>query len=228
MSRSNPYDSHMCAGSNFMGQPVRDGNLHDSQVYPGSNIIMNQINTPSVPQPTRDVQATFIPRQYKVIISSNNRMNSSDTHGNFTVKLQDEIKNVASARLLNCFVHDDDYDYSSGNGSFTKATDFLTLHINQFNKNIGTTSGNAGFGDRLHDSFATIFYRGNTSTPGESTLHGNTHDVNHDVKYFDPPLRSLEEIKVNLYDNAGTDTGSNISIVFELLIETLDKVRVYR
>jgi hypothetical protein len=201
--------------------------LHNAQTYQGMNVIPNQVAFPVQPQPKRNVEPTFIPRQHKLVISSNNRLGSGDTHGNFKVILQQPIKDVVSARLLSCIVYDVDSDYASGSASFTKPTDFLTLHIDQFDKNLGTTSGNAGFGDRLEGSFATIFYRGNTITPGDSALHNNTFVDNYDVKYFDPTI-TLTELKVNLYDNAGVDTGNNIVIVFELLIETKDKVRVYR
>lgn len=199
-----------------------------NQTYDGTTVIHNPMINPMIPYPRRSTDPIFIPRQYKVIISSNNRLNASDTHGNFSVQLQDTIREVVAVRMLNCFVYDVDSDYSSGSASFTKPTDFLTLHIDNFGKNIGTSSGNGGFGDKTHDSFATIYYRGNTVTPGDSALHQNTYDINYDVKYFDPPLAALDIIKVRLYDNAGQDTGANFTIVFELLLETLEKVRVYR
>lgn len=199
-----------------------------TRTYQNTTVIQNPMINPMIPYQRRSVDPVFIPRQHKVIISSNNRLNATDTHGNFSVRLQEPIREVIAARMLNCFVYDVDSDYSSGNASFTKPTDFLTLHIDNFGKNIGTTSGNGGYGDKLHDSFATIYYRGNTITPGDSALHQNTYDVNYDVKYFDPPLPALDILKVRMYDNAGQDTGSNFTVVFELLLETLEKVRVYR
>lgn len=199
-----------------------------NQTFDGTSIIRNPMINQMVPYPQRSVDPIFIPRQHKVVISSNNRLNATDTHGNFSVQLQEPIRSVVAARMLNCFVYDVDSDYTDGSGSFVKPTDFLTLHIDNFGKNIGTTTGVGGYGDKLHDSFATIYYRGNTITPGDSALHQNTYDVNYDVKYFDPPLAALDIINVRLYDNAGQDTGSNFTVVFELLLETLEKVRVYR
>jgi hypothetical protein len=191
-----------------------------------NNVIPNTMSPPAFPQ--MQIQPTFIPRQHKVIITSNNRLYSTDTHGSFTVKLQEPIKDIVSVCMLNCYVYDVDADYTNGNASFIKPTDFLTLHIGEFGKNISTTQGNGGFGDKLHDSFAVLYYRGNGITPGDSTFHHNTYYDNKDIKLFDPPLAYLEEFKINLYDNAGVSTANNFVIVFELLIETLAKMRVYR
>lgn len=206
-----------------------NSDLHTPESYLSMNVIPNPIATPQhTTFPTRDVKPSFIPRQYKVIVHSDNKL-TGGTNGNYKVKLQEPIKDVVSARLLNCTLYDASDNYTGADSAtFTKAGDYISLHIEGFDKNIGCTTGDAGLGDRITGSFAVLYFRGpnNTATENQVLYHNSFHD-NHDIKYFDPPLAVMNELQVNLYDNSGNDTGSAIENTFELLIETKDKIRVY-
>lgn len=202
--------------------------LYNDENFKNHNIIPSQLSYPNNPPPNRDLSPKFIPRQYKIIIHSANKL-TGGTNGNYSVRLSEPIKNVVSARLLNCTLYDVGDNYTGADSaSFTKAGDYISLHIDGFEKNIGTSIGSAGLGDRINGSFAVLYYKGLNNTAVENVVnyHNSFHD-NYDIKYFDPPLSRLDTLKVNLYDNSGNDTGTAIANTFELLVETLEKVRVY-
>lgn len=182
---------------------------------------MNIIERKGISNP-RDVpdvrEPKFINRQYKLIIHSSNKI--SGTHGDYIIRLQETIKGVCTARLLSAIL------YSSGGdpGEFDEPTEFVTLHIDRFGKNKSTTNG--GLGDRLHDSFAVLDYKGNTV--GTTTIaYNNTYRDNYDLKYFDPPI-SLSEMHIQLYNNAGANTGDTYINKLEILLETTETMRDYR
>jgi hypothetical protein len=227
---ANPNMKGMDTSFSNMHISMEDNNrdLHKADVYQSMNVIPNQIAFPPPTQPERNVDPKYIPRQRKVIIHSDNK--ASGTNGNYKVKLNEPIKNVISVGLINCTLYDAGDNYAPGGGAtFNKAGDSISLHMEsggrRFDKNIGCQDGNS---DRVTGSFAILYFRGPiTNATGNQVLYHNTFNDNHDIMYFDPPISAMSDILINLYDNYGNDTGADIENTFELLIETLEKVRVY-
>jgi hypothetical protein len=183
-------------------------NMQYHNVIPTSYYAMPR-NIPRIEEPK------YINRQIKLLIHSNNKV--SGTKGDYRVKLQEPLRNIITARLMNCILYK-----SSDDEKFNSGTDFITLHIDGFNKNVSTTTTN----DRLHNSFAVLDYKGNTDSTS-ILAYNNRFTDNYDISYFDPPLNVLSEMMISFYYSNGNNTGDDYDNKIELLLETMEKIRIY-
>jgi hypothetical protein len=230
---SNSYYNSNLHGKelNEYGEYLRNSDINMS-LYNKNNIKKHDVIPTSYYAMPREIPSIrnpqFINKQIKLVIHSGNK--KSGNNGNFIVKLQQPIKDVITARLLNCLLYDEgnNYDNSRSGGSglvFSVPTDFLTLTISEFSKNQGIETKSPTL-DRIEGSFAVLDYKGNTATTNILS-YNNEYRNNYDIKYFDPPLNSLNELNIVLHDKEGYETGNAFIIKMELLIETIEKMRIY-
>lgn len=140
--------------------------------------------------------------------------------------LNEPFRDVVSVKLLNgIFIE-------SGPADTTTALTipiFITLSINELN-NIYSTSTPSG--TSLLNSFATLEY----DKTFDRDISGNTHKVNiyknkfginQDIRYFDPPLNSLSQLNISLFDDESATPAGTYKCKLEFIVETKDKLRVY-
>ena len=162
--------------------------------------------------PHPGLKSTLINRPYKLVLYKN--INETTESQVFT--LNESLKDVVSVKLVNCLI----------NTKETNASDFLVLKINEIKKNISTSGSN-----NFNDSFAII-----DIDETSSKIYKNS-GIYEDIKYFDPPLNSLNKLTFSVYNNGGADKldGSSVAenpdktftIKLELIVETKEKLRVY-
>lgn len=90
---------------------------------------------------------------------------------------------------------------------------FLTLKIDELNKNVGEKSST------ISNSFALL--HGNNLP---ELLYNNDYSTNEDIKYFDPPINSLSKLTCKI---ESSQTLASLEYVLEFLIETKTKLNVY-
>ena len=136
----------------------------------------------------------------------------TNTH---TFTLNETLKDVVSVKLLKAHVIGLTADTN---------VDFFVLHIDELKKNYGDN----GTSDKLKDSFAIIDLN-HISNPGtETNYYENTFACNEDIKYFDPPLNSLNKLTCTLYNDATTSVwGGASQLKLEFIVETKEKLRTY-
>ena len=162
--------------------------------------------------PHPGLKSTLINRPYKLVLYKD--VNATTVSQVFT--LNETLKDVVSVKLVNCLI----------NTKETNASDFLVLKINEIKKNISTSGSN-----NFNDSFAVI-----DIDEINSKIYKN-NGTYEDIKYFDPPLNSLNKLTFSVYNNGGADKldGSSVAdnpdktftIKLELIVETKEKLRVY-
>jgi len=157
--------------------------------------------------PHPGLKSTLINRPYKLVLYKN--INQTTDSQVFT--LNESLKDVVSVKLVNCLI----------NTTEATASDFLVLKINEIKKNISTSGSN-----NFNDSFAII-----DIDEIDSKIYKN-NGTYEDIKYFDPPLNSLNKLTFSVYGNGGAteldgDTAKTFTIKLELIVETKEKLRVY-
>lgn len=140
--------------------------------------------------------------------------------------LNEPFRDVVSVKLLNgIFIESGPADATS---PLTIPT-FITLSINELN-NIYSTSTPAG--NSLLDSFALLEYdktfdRDVTGNTHKVNIYKNKFGINQDIRYFDPPLNSLSQLNISLFDDESSTAAGTYKCKLEFIVETKDKLRVY-
>lgn len=152
------------------------------------------------------LKSTLINKPYKLVLYK-----YVDDTVSQVFTLNETLKDVVSVKLVNCLI----------NTTETSVSDFLVLKINEIKKNISTSNSN-----NFNDSFAVIDI---DEINSEIYKNNGTYE---DIKYFDPPLNSLNKLTFSVYGNGGAtelDGSANktFTIKLELIVETKEKLRVY-
>jgi len=140
--------------------------------------------------------------------------------------LNEPFRDVVSVKLLNgIFIESGPPDTTTP----LTIPIFITLSINELN-NIYSTSTPSG--NSLLNSFAILEY----DKTFDRDISGNTHKVNiyknkfginQDIRYFDPPLNSLSQLNISLFDDESSTPAGTYKCKLEFIVETKDKLRVY-
>ena len=139
--------------------------------------------------------------------------------------LNEPFRDVVSVKLLNgIFIEEAPADSNS-----YAAPIFITLSINELN-NIYSTSTPSG--NSLLNSFATLEYdktfdRDITGNTHKVNIYKNKFGINQDIRYFDPPLNSLSQLNISLFDDESATAAGTYKCKLEFIVETKDKIRVY-
>lgn len=187
----------------FMNNSISDNRiLQDKNEY-GNAMVENNV----LPHP--GLKSTLINRPYKLVLYKN----INDTTDSQVFTLNETLKDVVSVKLVNCLI----------NTTETTVSDFLVLKINEIKKNISTSDSN-----NFNDSFAVI----DIDIDQTSSKIYKNNGTYEDIKYFDPPLNSLNKLTFSVYGNGGANelngsTNENFKIKLELIVETKEKLRVY-
>ena len=175
--------------------------------------------------PGGQLKSTYINKPHKLVVSFDN----SDVAN--PIILNEAFRDVVSVKLLNgIYIESGPTDQTSA----LTIPVFITLSINELN-NIYSTSTPAG--SSLLNSFATLEYdktfdRDISGNSQKVNIYKNKFGINGDIKYFDPPLNSLSQLNIALYDDETTITSGENNIVsykckLEFMVETKEKLRVY-
>lgn len=146
--------------------------------------------------------------------------------GNFSFTFNHAYKDVTAVQLLKAKI----YTLSTSNSY----SEFFVLSIDELNKN---DSDNINT-HKLNDSFAflDIDTHMEHSSSGHHHIYTNIYDINKDVKYFDPPLNSLNKLTCNVYkqdqsnilnDTTNSESSIPFNIRLEFIIKTKEMTRIY-
>ena len=191
---------------NLMGMKTQFRNLNyinsnNDNLY--SQETMNKYNI----VPNLGLQSRLINKPYKLVLYKN--VNASNVEQVFT--LNEPLKDIVSVKLVNCLI----------NTTETSISDFLLLKIDEIQKNFSTNEDS----NKFRDSFALVDIDEITN---KIYKNNGTYE---DIKYFDPPLNSLNKLTFSVFSNGDTvlDGTSNktFTIKLELIVETKEKLRVY-
>tara|TARA_B110000305_G_C19369764_1_gene603842 strand:- start:467 stop:1117 length:651 start_codon:yes stop_codon:yes gene_type:complete len=158
--------------------------------------------------PHPGLKSTLINRPYKLVLYKD--VNADNVPHVFT--LNETLKDVVSVKLVNCLI----------NTTEASVSDFLVLKINEIKKNISTSGSN-----NFNDSFAII------DIDETAQLIYKNNGTYEDIKYFDPPLNSLNKLTFSVYGGGGgteldgKTLNTTFTIKLELIVETKEKLRVY-
>ena len=170
--------------------------------------------------PDKGLVPKIINKPHKLVISFNQGDVSTP------MILNEPFRDVVSVKLLNgIFIESGPADATS---PLTIPT-FITLSINELN-NIYSTSTPAG--NSLLDSFALLEYdktfdRDVTGNTHKVNIYKNKFGINQDIRYFDPPLNSLSQLNISLFDDESSTAAGTYKCKLEFIVETKDKLRVY-
>lgn len=140
--------------------------------------------------------------------------------------LNEPFRDVVSVKLLNgIFIESGPANATS---PLTIPT-FITLSINELNNIYSTSTPD---GNSLLDSFALLEYdktfdRDVTGDTHKVNIYKNKFGINQDIRYFDPPLNSLSQLNISLFDDESTTSAGTYKCKLEFIVETKDKLRVY-
>ena len=170
--------------------------------------------------PDKGLVPKIINKPHKLVVSFN------DGHVADPIILNEPFKDVVSVKLLNgIFIESGPPDTTTP----LTIPIFITLSINELN-NIYSTSTPSG--NSLLNSFAILEY----DKTFDRDISGNTHKVNiyknkfginQDIRYFDPPLNSLSQLNISLFDDESSTPAGTYKCKLEFIVETKDKLRVY-
>jgi len=195
---------------NLMGMSTQFSNLNNNNSN-NDNLFSKEIFNKYNVLPNLGLQTEFINKPNKLVLYKAFGT-ETNTH---TFTLNETLRDVVSVKLLKAHVI-----------GLTSATDvdFFVLHIDELKKNYGDN----GTSDKLKDSFAIIDLN-HVSNPGTANnYYENTFNCNEDIKYFDPPLNSLNKLTCTLYNDAATSAwGVASQLKLEFIIETKEKLRTY-
>jgi hypothetical protein len=183
-----------------------NNSISDNRILQDKNEYGNaMVENNVLPHP--GLKSTLINRPYKLVLYKN----INDTTDSQVFTLNETLKDVVSVKLVNCLI----------NTTETTVSDFLVLKINEIKKNISTSDSN-----NFNDSFAVIDI---DEINSEIYKNNGTYE---DIKYFDPPLNSLNKLTFSVYGNGGAteldgSTNKTFTIKLELIVETKEKLRVY-
>jgi hypothetical protein len=171
--------------------------------------------------PDKGLVPKIINKPHKLVLS----FNQGDVAD--PIILNEPFRDVVSVKLLNgIFIEEAPADNSS-----YAAPLFITLSINELN-NIYSTSTPPG--GPLLNSFATLEYdktydRDLTADNNYVNIYKNKFGINQDIRYFDPPLNSLSQLNISLFDDSSTPAtaAGTYKCKLEFIVETKDKLRVY-
>lgn len=187
----------------FMNNSI-SGNriLQDKNEYENAMVENNVLPHPGL-------NSILINRPYKLVLYKD----IEQTTDSQVFTLNETLKDVVSVKLVNCLI----------NTTETSASDFLVLKINEIKKNISTSDSN-----NFNDSFAVI----DIDIDQTSSKIYKNNGTYEDIKYFDPPLNSLNKLTFSVYGNGGADKldgsiNKTFTIKLELIVETKEKLRVY-
>jgi hypothetical protein len=158
--------------------------------------------------PKSKLESRYINNPYKLVLY---KSVAGTAITSIVFELNEPLKDVVSVKLVNCL-------------SLITATQpnypFLLLNIDELSKNKSSTSN-----IEFNGSFATIDYDSDLDSKNMYKNNG----IYNDIKYFDPPLNSLNRLTCSLFGNGATATAltTNFDIKLELLVETKEKLRVY-
>ena len=159
--------------------------------------------------PKSKLETRYINNPYKLVLYKS--VPASPAITSIVFELNEPLKDVVSVKLVNCL---------SLITSAAPNYPFLLLNIDELSKNKSSTSN-----IEFNGSFATIDYDSDLDSKNMYKNNG----IYNDIKYFDPPLNSLNRLTCSLFGNGATATAltTNFDIKLELLVETKEKLRVY-
>jgi len=158
--------------------------------------------------PKSKLESRYINNPYKLVLY---KSVAGTAITSIVFELNEPLKDVVSVKLVNCL---------SLITSTVPNYPFLLLNIDELSKNKSSTSN-----IEFNGSFATIDYDSDLDSKNMYKNNG----IYNDIKYFDPPLNSLNRLTCSLFGNGATATAltTNFDIKLELLVETKEKLRVY-
>lgn len=183
--------------------------------------------------PDKGLVPKIINKPHKLVLSFNQGDVSSP------IILNEPFRDVVSVKLLNgIFMEESPPDIDNSGDESYAAPLFITLSINELN-NIYSTS--TPVGGPLLNSFATLEYdktfdrdsvnvsNNYPSAIGKVNIYKNKFGINQDIRYFDPPLNSLSQLNISLFDDSSTPAtaAGTFKCKLEFIVETKDKLRVY-
>tara|TARA_B110000259_G_scaffold179839_1_gene219811 strand:- start:5538 stop:6170 length:633 start_codon:yes stop_codon:yes gene_type:complete len=157
--------------------------------------------------PKSKLETRYINNPYKLVLYKS--VPASPAITSIVFELNEPLKDVVSVKLVNCL---------SLITSAAPNYPFLLLNIDELSKNKSSTSN-----IEFNGSFATIDYDSDLNSKNMYKNNG----IYNDIKYFDPPLNSLNRLTCFLFGNGATALTTNFDIKLELLVETKEKLRVY-
>ena len=164
--------------------------------------------------PGGQLKSTYINKPHKLVVSF-------ITPG--TLTLNEAFRDVVSVKLLNgIFIEDAPADNVT-------PPFFITLSIAELNNIYSSNDSD----NALLNSFATLEYdktvdRDLSDGDDRVNIFKNKFGINGDIKYFDPPLNSLDKLNISLFDNRdSTASVGSFQCKLEFMVETKEKLRVY-
>ena len=172
--------------------------------------------------PGGQLKSTFINKPHKLVVSFDN------THVANPIILNEAFRDVVSVKLLNgIFIE------VAPNDTETPPF-FITLSINELNNIYSSNDSD----NALLNSFATLEYdktvdrdkkdANSDAASDKVNIFKNKFGINGDIKYFDPPLNSLDKLNISLFDNRASNASVGVfQCKLEFIVETKEKLRVY-
>ena len=169
--------------------------------------------------PDKGLKSTIINKPHKLVVSFDEGDVSS------SMILNEPFRDVVSVKLLNGIL----IEAAPADGSSYAAPLFITLSISELNNVYSTSTPGGG---TLLNSFATLEYdktydRDLTADNDYVNIYKNKFGVNQDIRYFDPPLNSLNQLNISLYDDNSATAAGTYKCKLEFIVETKEKLRVY-
>tara|TARA_Y100001970_G_scaffold294296_1_gene450009 strand:+ start:3167 stop:3844 length:678 start_codon:yes stop_codon:yes gene_type:complete len=169
--------------------------------------------------PDKGLKSTIINKPHKLVVSFDQGDVSS------SMILNEPFRDVVSVKLLNGIL----IEAAPADGSSYAAPLFITLSISELNNVYSTSTPGGG---TLLNSFATLEYdktydRDLTADNDYVNIYKNKFGVNQDIRYFDPPLNSLNQLNISLYDDNSATAAGTYKCKLEFIVETKEKLRVY-
>jgi hypothetical protein len=167
--------------------------------------------------PDNGLKSNIINKPHNLIISFD------QSHISSPIILNEAFRDVVSIKLLNGIL------IETSPADEVDSPLFITLSINELN-NIYSTSTPAG--TSLLNSFATLEYdktfdRDKTPDDNYVNIYKNKFGINQNIRYFDPPLNSLSQLNISLFDNNTNTATTPFDCKLEFIVETKEKLRVY-
>jgi len=146
--------------------------------------------------PGGQLKSTFINKPHKLVVSFDN------THVANPITLNEAFRDVVSVKLLNGIFIEAAPSDNSGTFLITEVPTFITLSIAELNNIYSSNDSD----NALLNSFATLEYdktvdRDKIDNDDKVNIFKNKFGINGDIKYFDPPLNSLDKLNISLFDN---------------------------
>ena len=178
--------------------------------------------------PGGQLKSTSINKPHKLVIFFSNTSNDSQT-----ITLNEAFRDVVSVKLLNGIFIEAAPSENSGAFLITEVPTFITLSITELNNIYSSKDSD----NALLNSFATLEYDktvdrdkqdNDNDNSDKVNIFKNKFGINGDIKYFDPPLNSLDKLNISLFDNRASATPvGGFQCKLEFIVETKEKLRVY-